>query len=365
VVNVRDPPVPARKGPRGRALVRQVMEDPLWLEGRPPSVVLDFLAQVKEAFRAHPPPLLARIPSDRPIQVVGDLHGDYVALQRALHYARGQAPPHRLVALGDYIDRNTRSQPDPPALPGGSLWVSARLLAWTSQLPGEVVALQGNHESARRLPVPGPSFLREIRRALGREHSLEVYGGFMDLLERLPWAARTRHGVFLAHGGIPPPGRARTSRWRRQDLGLLEGLVWSDPEVDYRDRGVGFPYTRSDFDAALRDLDCGFMIKGHAPDHSGHYLFGRRLLTLHTSDLFETFGRGGVLMAEVPASPWTARPGRLVVRDLRGLDRPGRAPPSPRGSEGRTANGTGRGSGPGQEGPQHLPRSGSRGPGQG
>ena len=310
-----DPP-----GGRRRDLVRAVMDDPRSLEARPSSVVLDFLAHLEKALRRHPPPLLARIPSDRPIQVVGDLHGDYVALQRALRYARDQDPPHRLVALGDYIDRGTRSQPDPPTLPGGSLWVSASLLAWTTRAPGEVVALQGNHESARRLPVPGPSFLREIRRAVGRRDSLEVYQRFMGMLERLPWAARTRNGVFLAHGGIPPPGRTAVAGWRRQDLSLLEGLVWSDPVVDYQDRGVGFPYTRRQFDAALQDLGCGFMIKGHAPDHSGRYLFGHRLLTLHTSDLFERFGRGGVLMAEIPADPWKARAGDLVVRDLRGLD---------------------------------------------
>ncbi len=308
-----------RPRPRYPDLLREVMDDPRSLESRPASALLELLAQADRAFRRRPPPLLARIPSDRPIQVVGDLHGDYVALLRALRYARNQVPPHRLVALGDYIDRNTRRQPDPPTLPGGSLWVSACLLAWTSALPGEVVALQGNHESARRLPVPGPSFLREIRRALGRGDSLEIYRGFMDLLERLPWAARTRNGVFLAHGGIPPPGRTAVTGWRRQDLRLLEGLVWSDPEVDYQDRGVGFPYTRKEFDAALKGLGCGFMIKGHAPDHSGRYLFGDRLLTLHTSDLFETFGQGGVLMAEIPADPWKARAGSLVVRDLRDL----------------------------------------------
>lgn len=295
------------------------MQDPLALEGRPVSFLLDFLAQVDRALRRHPPPLVARIPSDRPVQVVGDLHGDYVALSRALRYARQRHPPHRLVALGDYIDRGTRSQPDPPSLPGGSLWVSACLLAWTSREPGEVVALQGNHESARQIPVPGPSFLREIRRTVGRGDSLTVYPRFMDLLERLPWAARTNHGVFLAHGGIPPPGRGDWTQWKRRDLGLLEGLVWSDPEVDYQDRGAGFPYTRKEFDASLRELGCDFMIKGHAPDHSGRYLFGDRLLTLHSSDLFQTFGRGGVLMAEIPADPWKARAGPLVVRDLRDL----------------------------------------------
>ncbi len=281
----------------------RVAADPLALSREAAPVFREFLAEVRSALEAHPWPVLVDLPADRAIQVVGDIHGDYVALASALKFRRERAPPDRFVALGDYVDRATRSQPDPASLPGGSLWTVAHLLAWAAEAPSEVIPLMGNHESCRRLPVPGPTFFREIRRVFGPEEALTIYPEVMDLLERLPLAARTGNGVFLAHGGIPPHGSGPPDAWRRDDLALLEGLLWADPEVGYQDRGIGTAYSEDRFRRALDDLGCRMMVKGHAPHHSGVAIFGGRLLTLHTSDLYAGFGHTGILMAEIPPIP--------------------------------------------------------------
>lgn len=289
----------------------RIRRDPSALVGGPATALHEVLDEVDESFRLRPWPLLAEVPSDRPVQVIGDSHGDWPVVQAALSFARRTPRPERFVALGDYIHRATRAQPDPPTLPSGSVWNAAYLLAWTAHDPDHVLLLRGNHEATRQIPVPGPTLLRELRRAYPRADSLALWERIVGLLERLPLAARTANGVFLVHGGLPPAESLEPARWRANDLRLLEGLLWSDPELDYEDRAVGHPYGPADLDRFLREVGCRVMIKGHAPGHSGRAIFGGRLLTIHTSDLFSDFGEGGRLLAEIPE--------RMRVEDVRQL----------------------------------------------
>jgi Calcineurin-like phosphoesterase len=257
---------------------------------------------------------LVEIPSDRPVQVIGDSHGDWPAVSAALGFARSGHVPERFVGLGDYIHRWTRSQPDPTALPSGSVWNAAYLLAWTALDPQHVILLRGNHEATRQIPVPGPTLLRELRRAYPRAEALPLWSRIVGLLERLPLAGRTANGVFLVHGGIPPPGRFDPISWKANELALLEGLLWSDPQLDYEDRSVGFAYGARDLEAFLRAVHCRVMIKGHAPGHSGRAIYGGKLLTIHTSDLFRDSGDGGVLLAEIPGRPRVEDASEITLR---------------------------------------------------
>jgi len=292
----------------------RVRSDPTALVDAPASALHDLLDDVSAAFDRHPWPLLVEIPSDRPVQVIGDSHGDWPAVSAALAFARRGPSPERFVGLGDYIHRSTRAEPDPTALPSGSVWNAAYLLAWTAHDPEHVVLLRGNHEATRQIPVPGPTLLRELRRAYPRAEALPLWERIVGLLERLPLAGRTANGVFLAHGGIPPAGRFDPVGWRATDLPLLEGLLWGDPDVDYEDRDVGFSYGARDLEEFLRTVRCQMMIKGHAPGHSGRAIFGGRLLTLHTSDLFRRWGDGGVLLAEIPGRPQVEDASEVTLR---------------------------------------------------
>lgn len=292
----------------------RVRSDPSALIGGPASRLHEVLDEVAEAFDHRPWPLLAEVPSDRPVQVIGDSHGDWPAVSSALAFARRRPSPERFVGLGDYIHRATRSEPDPSALPSGSVWNVAFLLAWTAHDPESVILLRGNHEATRQLPVPAPTLLRELRRAYPRAEALALWSRTMDLLERLPLAGRTANGVFLAHGGIPPADRFDPALWSATDLALLEGLLWSDPDLDHEDRAIGWTYGPHDLDVFLRAFRCQLMIKGHAPGHSGRAIYGRQLLTIHTSDLFRRSGDGGILLAEVPNTPRIEDVSQITLR---------------------------------------------------
>ena len=279
----------------------QARTNPATLIGASASALGDLLDEIAGAFDRRPPLPFVEIPSDRPLIAIGDSHGDWPAVASALEFARRPGFGARFVGLGDYVDRATRSTPDPTTLPGGSVWNAAYLLAWTAYDPERVILLRGNHEATRQIPVPAPTLLRELRRLYARSDALELWERLVGLLERLPLAARTAQGVFLTHGGIPPRGQWDPTRWDPQDVRLLEGLLWSDPELEYEDRSVGFPYGRSDLVEFLDSVGCRVLLKGHAANHSGRAIYGGRVLTVHTSDLFARWGEGGVLLAEVPA----------------------------------------------------------------
>ena len=297
-------------------LVDSVANDPRHLQGRPVADYHAFLDAVEEALRGSDGASLLRLPSDRPIQVIGDSHGDYASVQRAVRYARAHDPSQRFVGLGDYIDRASRSEPEPTSLPGGSIWNLAFLLAWAARAPDEVILLRGNHEAPRRFPVPSMTFLKELRREVPPREAFSIYSRCLDLCDRLPAAAITENGVFLAHGGIPPPHRWDLGRPSPVDATVLEGLLWSDPIEDYQDRGVGFSYSAEELAGFLRTNGCAVMVKGHAPVHLGRSMHGDRLLTIHTSDLFQGVGHEGILMVEIPTIRAVRSTRDLIVRRL-------------------------------------------------
>ncbi len=301
------PPRPARTD--------DLAADPLALESAPVGEILDFLRGAGRALDALAEPTLVRFDGDRGFRVIGDTHGDFASARAALAPPGG--PPDRpFVAVGDYIDRSTRSEPRPRSLPLGSLWTTLFLIARKLQHPQRIILLQGNHEAARRLPVPGPTYLRELRDRFPRDEALALWRATFEVVERLPLAALSSNGVFLAHGGIPPPDSPPVEGWRRDDPGLLEGLVWSDPANAYEDRGVGFPFSEAELTRFLGSVSANVLLRGHDPKHSGISLYRGTCLTLQTSDLFRRFGHGGILRAEVPPLPRIAGAEAIAVEEL-------------------------------------------------
>lgn len=310
----------------------RVRADPAALIGAPASALGEVLNEVTASWERDPPRPFSEIPADRPIVAIGDSHGDWPAVSSAFAFARRPGVDARFVGLGDYLHRATRSSPDPAELPGGSVWNVAFLLAWMAHDPDHVVLLRGNHEATRQIPVLLPTLLRELRRIYGRSEALSLWKRVLDLLDRLPLAARTANGVFFAHGGIPPRDLWDPRRWDPTDLRLLEGLLWSDPELEYEDRSVGSPYNGTELREFLGSVGCHVMVKGHAPNHSGRAIYDGQLLTVHTSDLFAAWGEGGVLLAEVPARTTVRSAHDVRLRAWDGVDwleRPIRFVPNP------------------------------------
>ena len=218
------------------------------------------------------------------------------------------------------------------------MWNCTYLLAWAARDPEGVVLLRGNHEATRQIAVPLPTLARELERLYPPADARRLADRLVDLLERLPLAARTANGVFFSHGGIPPRGQWDPTRWDPNDLRLLEGLLWSDPDLEYEHRPAGFAYSEVELAEFLDALHCRVLVKGHAPNHSGRAIFGGRLLTVHTSDIFSAWGEGGVLLAEVPPHRPVRNADDLSIRAWNGEDwvvRPIRFVPevTPRGND--------------------------------
>jgi len=174
--------------------------------------LVDLLAKVRERSGG----LLLRL--EGRYTVVGDLHGDYVTLQRVLN----EWPPPYLF-LGDYVDRGDKGLEVVEEV--------FRLL-----LEGKAVVLRGNHESPA-MNVDG-GFLDELCEKLGRGCGA-VYKEFEKTFATLPLAAIVNGKVVALHGGIPLGEDMRPAPLNR--LATLEGdltipgdplafqILWNDP----------------------------------------------------------------------------------------------------------------------------------------
>ena len=154
---------------------------------------------------------------------VADLHGRFDLLEAALAaidgYARGA--DHKVVFLGDYIDRGPGSRQIIERLRGGPAAGST----W--------ICLKGNHEDmmlqASRDPSLMPWWIGN-----GGDHTLASYyrsgislADHVAWIERLPRMHVDRHRVFV-HAGVDPglPLDAQNTKmlmWKRYPSGFAEG----------------------------------------------------------------------------------------------------------------------------------------------
>ncbi|HEX8374392.1 MAG TPA: metallophosphoesterase, partial [Geminicoccaceae bacterium] len=213
-----------------------------------------------------------------PLWIVGDLHGDLLALEAALALVRdhasrcGGARP-RLVLLGDLFDDE-----------GFGLEVLLRVFELIVEAPELVCVLAGNHDEAlsydgaRFGSSVAPSDFTDFLNAnlahewIGRAGKLAV-----RLFARAPRALFLPDGLLMAHGGFPltdlHPRLAETGDWN--DPACLADFVWTRAHPKARrklpnrfSRGSQFGY--EDFAAFCRlSANLGRpvtrMVRGH--DH--------------------------------------------------------------------------------------------------
>lgn len=232
--------------------------------------------------------------------VLGDTHGDWPTVEwLAAQFLEGPQSTARWIALGDYVDRTPRS------LPQGSLRNALYLLSLRAAYPDRVTLLRGNHETQRQIPAGMTSVVDEARELWG---DAPVAERVQDLFDRLPLAARTESGAFLAHAGFP---MARSGDWRAElddasEQVLLE-VVWNDVEDSPAcgQRGIDQePIRSSNLETFLARSDCRVFLRGHDPDIAGQFRFDHRLLTLHSTRVFE---RAGLTLARLPLDGVVAR----------------------------------------------------------
>jgi serine/threonine-protein phosphatase PP1 catalytic subunit len=160
-----------------------------------------------------------------PVHISGDLHGQLSDLISILRLA-GVPPSHRLLFLGDYVDRGKNS-----------VEVMALLFCLKLRFPEEVTLLRGNHEC------------REVTRHYGfsgeckSKYGKHTYRQFCQVFDKMPVCAVVDDRVFCVHGGIAPGAMSLEAINEIERFGEIpeEGplcdLLGSDPDPSLEEWG--------------------------------------------------------------------------------------------------------------------------------
>lgn len=152
---------------------------------------------------------------------IGDIHGRFDLMMKALEHIEQWSAPIRVIFLGDYMDRGPQSKQ-----------VIARLRAGPDRPGDEWIKLKGNHED---MMIEVHAVRRKwdwwIRN--GADATLQSYGADEIPLEIRNWCADLPHYYetdhhFFVHGGVDPqyPSDRQpkdTMLWSR-DYDDLEGF---------------------------------------------------------------------------------------------------------------------------------------------
>lgn len=207
---------------------------------------------------------LVRLPTDRSIVFVGDIHGDRDAVE--IVFSRFPAEDHVIVFLGDVVDRG------PDSLGALSLILEQKLKADSC-----VHLLMGNHEAwgiSRFTPADFWDSLSSSQSEILAHH-----------LMKLPLAAWHPSGVLATHGGLPdlPTLEAVDDI----ELGSKEwrAVTWGDWVGEDRNsliKGSRPTFGPTVFRRLSSRLGVKILIRSHQPNAPA-YLFDDRCLTFFTS----------------------------------------------------------------------------------
>jgi hypothetical protein len=164
-----------------------------------------------------------------PLWIVGDLHGDLLALESALGVIRrseaADGAPAGIVFLGDFFDDE-----------GFGLEVLLRVFELIVEAPARVCVVAGNHDEAlgydgvRFSSTVSPSDFADFLNAHLAHEWIERAGKLaVRLVARAPRALFFPDGLLVAHGGFPLADlHARleeTGNWN--DPACLSDFTWS------------------------------------------------------------------------------------------------------------------------------------------
>lgn len=212
---------------------------------------------------------LIRLQSGRAV-FVGDTHGDLEASRRVIdRYLR---PGHRLVFLGDYVDRG------PSSLENINFLLQQKI-----EHPDDLFLLMGNHEGYAVMGFHPADFWQGLDDGLRRR-----YG---EVLSSLPLAASAPNGIIALHGALPDvpdlealdriePGSVE---WRQLTWG-----DWQETEGDILgdDPSTGRPqFGRGWFESIMGRLGLDVLIRSHQPD-TRDPIYDGRCITIFTSSAY-------------------------------------------------------------------------------
>jgi hypothetical protein len=217
--------------------------------------------------RISPTRRLVRLPVDRPIVFVGDIHGDREAVDIVL--SRFAVPEHVLVFLGDLVDRG------PHSLESLTAVVQAK-----HDSPDGIHVLMGNHEARAVAGLSPANFWDGL--------SQEVFPLVAGPLLNLPLAAWHPSGVLGLHGALP--NLSSLDEMDSIDLGseAWRAITWGDWAATEREAAPfrGRPaFGPRAFRERSAQLGVNILVRSHQPS-APLYLFEDRCLTLFTSTAY-------------------------------------------------------------------------------
>ena len=170
---------------------------------------------------------IAQFDADRPLWIIGDLHGDLLALEAglALLQATSDGGPANVVFLGDLFDDE-----------GFGLETLLRVFELILDCPGRVCLIAGNHDEAlgydgaRFLSSVAPSDFADFLNDNRAHEWIERAGKLaVRVFAAAPRALFFPDGLLVAHGGFPLADQharlAETGDWN--DPGCLTDFVWT------------------------------------------------------------------------------------------------------------------------------------------
>jgi len=250
---------------------------------------VDFIVVESKKILINQPALLEL---EAPIQICGDIHGQYHDLLRMFEYC-GFPPDANYLFLGDFVDRGKNG-----------LECICLLLAYKIKYPENFFLLRGNHECASINRIYG--FYDECK----RRYNIKMWKKFQETFNVLPIAAVVDEKIFCVHAGISPDLQ---SMKQIQDImrptdvpdaGLLCDLMWSDPDADItgwaeNDRGVSYTFGADVVGKFLQKHDFDLVVRAHQVVEDGYEFFAdRQLVTIFTAPNYcGEFDNAGAVMA--------------------------------------------------------------------
>ena len=217
--------------------------------------------------------------------------------------------PHRLVFMGDYVDRGK-----------AHLSTLARLLLLKMLFPDRIFLLRGNHDGGVitgpnqvKLPYrkpdeePDEDYFPTYLIKLGAAHPeteslLPAYLNFFETLGQVAFIQSDQKLTMAVHGGIPRPmpegGRyfgylktlgelsnpALVDAFGRT---MVQNLMWSDPYIGTGDlrEGLGrYYFTEEQFTDFIQTIGVDQLIRGHEAMAEGYRVqFENRIYTIFSS----------------------------------------------------------------------------------
>ncbi|NLF88675.1 serine/threonine protein phosphatase [Candidatus Bathyarchaeota archaeon] len=216
------------------------------------------------------------------VAVVGDLHGDYRALQGILQAV--DLNSELLVFLGDYADRGECG-----------VQVIRTVKALRQMHPKNVVALMGNHEDYTAEGVPNFNPCTLIGEAEVKTGSWGLYylNELKPFIDSLSLSALIPGNALLVHGGVS--SRIRSVEDLREPSDELRmDLLWSDPaEGDGEDpnwsRGAGVEFGVDVSAAVCGVLGVERIIRSHQPQtapQEPRIMHSGRVVTVNSTSVY-------------------------------------------------------------------------------